>query len=137
MDCRFGNLIRNLEAAHLRMLYRRSVWRSELTWNVASYLRKQRQSSVTGGLGIELSGWMSESSLRKNPRDSRECGFWALNSLHLLDLETQLESKLDLYVTLVIQVLCYKDDWSIFTLADEFQCLRYLSSLSKQTHLYT
>lgn len=107
---------------------------------------ENRESSVTGELEIELSGWMSESSLRKNSWDYRECGFRALNSLNLLDPEIQLESKLDLYVTLIIQVLCYKDDQSIFTLmnlwihkgkAYEFQRLRYLSSLSKQTHLYT
>lgn len=106
---------------------------------------ENRESSVTGGLEIELSGWMSESSLRKNSWDCRECGFRALNSLSLLDPEIQFESKLDLYVTLIIQVLCYKDDQSIFTLmnlwihkgkAYEFQHLRYLSSLSKQTHLY-
>lgn len=107
---------------------------------------ENRESSLTGGLEIELSGWMPESSLRKNSWDCRECGFRALNSLNLLDPEIQLESKLDLYVTLIIQVLCYKDDQSIFTLmnlwihkgkAYEFQRLRYLSSLSKQTHLYT
>lgn len=106
---------------------------------------ENRESSLTGGLEIELSGWMPESSLRKNSWDCRECGFRALNSLNLLDPEIQLESKLDLYVTLIIQVLCYKDDQSIFTLmnlwihkgkAYEFQRLRYLSSLSKQTHLY-
>lgn len=110
------------------MSYRRSVWHSELTWNVASYLRKQRESSLIGGLEIELSGWMAESSLRKNSWDCREYGSGALNFLNLLDPEIQLESKLDLYVTLIIQVLCYKN---------EFQYLRYLSSLSKQTHLYT
>ena len=91
---------------------------------------ENRESSVTGGLEIDLSGWMSESSLRKKSWDCRECGFRALNSLNLLDPEIQLESKLDLYVTLITQVLCYKDDQSIFTLAYEFQHLIYLSSLS-------
>lgn len=110
------------------MSYRRSVWHSELTWNVASDLRKQRESSLIGGLEIELSGWMAESSLRKNSWHCREYGFRALNFLKLLDPEIQLESKLDMYVTLIIQVLCYKN---------EFQYLRYLSSLSKQAHLYT
>lgn len=70
---------------------------------------------------------MAESSLRKIP-DIVEYGFRALNFLKLLDPEIQLESKLDMYVTLIIQVLCYKN---------EFQYLRYLSSLSKQAHLYT